>query len=401
LAQSCCVSGFGEAHGLSSTKESIVETLARDLNGLLLEAHAAPCLSLYQPTHRHHPDNRQDSIRFRNLLSKIGTALEQGYPGEDHDAVLQPLRALTDDRQFWNQTLDGLAILASSGFFKVYRLQRPTPERALVSDSFHIKPLIRILQSADRYQLLALTRRTARLFEGNRDTIDEVPLAPEVPRTIEDALGDELTDAYLTGSSRTSSGAAIFHGHGSRKDERDKDTERFFRAVDRALWLHHSQPSGLPLFLAALPEHHAMFRRVSRNSQLANESIAVNPEMLDTDALRRLGWDAERPRYLALTAELVSRFHRAWSSGQASDELDRVAQAAAHGRIETLLVDADHHVPGRLDMQSGAIETTSAPDVDDLLDDVAELVLKRGGTAVVIPNDRMPTGTGLAAIYRY
>ena len=378
-----------------------METLARDLNDLLLEAHPGPCLSLYQPTHRHHPDNRQDPIRFRNLFTALCTALEQGYPGDDHDALLRPLRTLLDDRTFWNQTLDGLAVLASNDFFKVYRLQRPTPERALVSESFHVKPLIRILQSADRYQLLALTRASARLFEGNRDSIDEVPLAPEVPRTLEDALGDERTDAYLTGSTRTSSGAMIFHGHGSRKQERDADTERFFRAVDRALWLHHSRPSGLPLILASLPEHHATFRRLSRNPQLAREAIAVNPDTLDTDALRRLGWDAERPRYLALTAELVSRFHRAWSSGQASDELGRVAQAAAYGRVETLLVDADHHIPGRIDTHNGAIEATSTPDVDDLLDDVAELVLKRGGTAVVIPNDRMPTGTGLAAIYRY
>jgi hypothetical protein len=378
-----------------------VETLAHDLNDLLLEAHAAPCLSLYQPTHRHHPDNRQDPIRFKNLFATLCDALEESYPREDHDVLLRPLRALQDDAPFWQQTLDGLAVLASKDFFRTYRLQRPTPERALVSESFHVKPLIRILQSADRYQLLALTRTSARLFEGNRDNIDEVPLASDVPRTLEDALGDERTDPTLTGSTRTSSGAMIFHGHGSRKQERDTDTERFFRAVDRALWLHHSRPSGLPLILASLPEHHALFRRVSRNRQLAREAIAVNPDTLDTDALRRLGWDAERPRYLALTAELVSRFHRAWSSGQASDELSRVAQAAAYGRVETLLVDADHHIPGRIDAQNGAIESTTTPDVDDLLDDVAEIVLKRGGTAVVIPNDRMPTGTGLAAIYRY
>jgi hypothetical protein len=315
--------------------------------------------------------------------------------------LLQPFIALTDDASFWNSTLDGLAVLASDGFSRIYRLQRPLPERAVVSDSFHIKPLIRILQSADRYQLLALTRRSARLFEGNRDVLDEVPLADEVPRTIEEALGEELTQPYLTGSSRTSSGRTIFHGHGSRKDERDMDTERFFRALDTALWVHHSRPSGLPLILAALPEHHATFRRVSRNPLLAKETIAVDPETLDRKSLREVGWRAERPRYLALTAELTNRFRQAWSSGQASDELARVALSAIQGRVETLLVDADVHVPGRLDAKSGALQASAAPDVDDLLDDITELVLKRGGAAVVIPSERMPTQTGIAAIYRY
>ena len=27
-----------------------------------------PCLSVYQPTHRSHPANAQDPVRFRNLL---------------------------------------------------------------------------------------------------------------------------------------------------------------------------------------------------------------------------------------------------------------------------------------------------------------------------------------------
>ena len=35
------------------------------------------------------------------------------------------------------------------------------------------------------------------------------------------------------------------------------------------------------------------------------------------------------------------------------------------------------------------------------LDDLAELVLRRKGTVVVVPRERMPTTTGLAAIYRF
>ena len=50
-------------------------------------------------------------------------------------------------------------------------------------------PLLRILQSADRYQILGVTRQEIKLFEGNRDAVDEIELAPGVPRTIEEALG--------------------------------------------------------------------------------------------------------------------------------------------------------------------------------------------------------------------
>jgi hypothetical protein len=386
---------------LRIAKELVVRTLAREFNHLLSESPKPPCLSLYQPTHRHHPSNRQDPIRFKNLLANLHESLLQSYSGVNHEALLHPLRALAEDRTFWQQTLDGLGVLASPGTFRIYRLQRPVPERALVSESYHVKPLIRILQSADRYQLLALSRHTVRLFEGNRDVIDEVALDPQVPRTMQDALGTERSEPHLTGSTRTGGGAMVFHGHGSRSDERDADAERFFRAVDRTVWTHHSRPSGLPLFLAALPEHHAMFRRISRNGLLAEGSISINPESLDIDTLCERGWQVEEPRYLALTAELVERFHSARVKDLASDELANIANAAAQGRVGTLIVDADRHIPGRLDPASGNVELIAAPDSDDLLDDIGELVLRRGGETVVIPPDRMPTRSAIAAIYRY
>jgi hypothetical protein len=39
--------------------------------------------------------------------------------------------------------------------------------------------------------------------------------------------------------------------------------------------------------------------------------------------------------------------------------------------------------------------------VDDLLDDMGELVIKMGGQVMVLPAEKMPSETGLAAIFRY
>jgi hypothetical protein len=36
-----------------------------------------------------------------------------------------------------------------------------------------------------------------------------------------------------------------------------------------------------------------------------------------------------------------------------------------------------------------------------MLDDLAELVLVKGGEVVVVPTERMPTPSGLAAVYRF
>jgi hypothetical protein len=373
--------------------------------GLFFDVQEPPCLSLYQPTHRSHPDNQQDPIRFRNLVRTLEDSLRRIYPEEKIRALIEPFRNLAADRGFWNHTLDGLAVLAAPGLFLAYRLQRPVPELAVAADSFHTKPLLRILQSADRYQVLGLNRKEIKLFEGNRDALDEIELADEVPRTITEALGEELTEPHLTASTAGfgPAGPAIHHGQGARKDEVDVDTERFFRVVDRAVLEHHSRPSGLPLLLAALPEHHHLFRRVSHNPFLLEDGIDVHPDSVSADELRVRAWRAIEPYYLARLTELVEAFGAAKAKGLGGDDPARVAEAAVAGRVMSLLIDADCEIPGRIDSATGRVEfeDLAHPEIDDLLDDLAEWVMRTGGQVVVVPSERMPTDTGIAAIYRY
>ncbi len=366
-----------------------------------------PCLSLYQPTHRDHPDNEQDPIRFKNLVKALEDSLRQKFASDEIQLLLEPLLALADDREFWNCTFDGLAVLRDRNRFRVYKLQRPVPELAVVADSFHTKPLLRILQSADRYQVLALNRHEMKVFEGNRDALDQITPADGVPQTITEALGDELTDSRQTVSAYGGSGggqAPMHHGHGGRKAELDDDAERFFRAVDRAVLEHHSKPSGLPLLLAALPEHHHMFHALSHNPFLISESLDVHPDALaSNDDFRERVWQTIEPRYLERLSGLVDAFGSNQPKGLGSDDLAEVARAAVGGRVATLLIEARREIPGRVDATTGELEfdDLSHPETDDVLDDLGALVLKMGGEVVVVPKERMPTGTGIAAIYRY
>ncbi|NLJ52399.1 MAG: hypothetical protein GX342_09625, partial [Alcaligenaceae bacterium] len=47
------------------------------------------------------------------------------------------------------------------------------------------------------------------------------------------------------------------------------------------------------------------------------------------------------------------------------------------------------------------LEDFSSPEAEDVLDDLAEMVLRRGGEVKIIPSQYMPTDTGLASIYRF
>lgn len=384
----------------------MVNTFDNDYQAGLFDKCDPPCLSLYQPTHRHHPENRQDSIRFRALVKELEKSLRRQYSKADIQILLQPFLKLANDRNFWNHTLDGLAVLGARDVFRVYKLQRPVTEIALVADSFHCKPLMRILQSADRYQVLAVNRAEIRLFEGNRDALDEIELAKGVPKTITEALGDDLVEPHLTVASYGGVGQGhtpMHHGHGGKESEVDIDAERFFRTVDREILEHHSKPSGLKLILAALPQHHQLFHRISNNPLLIEEGIEVHPDALTIDELRQCAWQILEPHYLARLATLAVEFDNAKSKGLGDDVLAQVSKAAVAGRVATLMIEADRMIPGRIDPATSRIELgdLSHPEVDDVLDDLGELTLKKGGQVVIIPAKRMPTNTGIAAIYRY
>lgn len=372
----------------------------------LESVHQPPCLSLYQATHRRHPENQQDLIRFRNLVKEIELSLRQRYPDVEPQLLMKPFEALAQDRDFWNHALDGLAVLGGPSLFRAYRLQRPVAELAIAADSFHTKPLRRFLQSAERYQVLGLSLQKIQIFEGNRNALDEIDLAPGVPRTINEALGDELTEPHQTVASYGGVGTgstAMRHGHGGKQDEVAMDAERFFRAIDRAVFEHHSRPSGLPLILAALPEHQPLFRSVSHNPFLMAEGLPVNPDTLGIEALRERAWQVVEPQYRARLAALADAFAVAKSNGLGGDDLAQVAQAAAAGRVATLLIESNRQIAGRLDRATGQVEVAdlSHPQTDEVLDDLCELVANMGGQVMIIPAELMPGQTGLAAIYRY
>ncbi len=365
-----------------------------------------PCLSLYQPTHRRHPDNQQDPIRFRHQVKALETSLRQQHAAESVKTLIEPFAALAQDHGFWNHTQDGLAVLGAPGLFRVFLLQRPVAELAVVSDSFHTKPLRLWLQSTGRYQVLALSLNKVQLFEGDRNTLDAVALAAGVPQTMTAALGDERTEPHTTVSSYGGVGGghmAMHHGQGGKKDEIDGDAERFFRAVDRAVLEHHSRPSGLPLMLAALPEHHHLFRQVSHNPFLMASGLMVDPQGLTHDALRQRAWEVAAPQQKAQQAVWSDAYAAAAAQGLGSEDLSQVAHAAVAGRVATLLIEAERQVAGRIDGSTGRIDPADLgdPRVDDVLDDLGALVESKGGVVHVLPSERMPCRTGVAASFRH
>lgn len=421
----------------SAAERVEVEPLTADAVRSLLEPHAAPCLSLYLPTHRNVPDNRVDRPAYRHLVEALGLALSVSKPRDEIERLLGPFRMLADDVAFWEHTHDGLAVFGSDGRAQGFLLKRPVTPLALVSRRFHTMPLVKAVMACDRFDVLALTSRSARVFEGtawhdphgsSADVLDPVPLVPLPGRPVATELGrgdviDEETFQphrvqHGMGPAGLGTGGVVHGGFGAKRDDVDADTEIFLTFVDAVVNEQASRPTGLPLFLVAQPRLAATYRGLAKDPLLAEDPVAKDPHLMTEEEILA----AVVPLFTAARSRRVAREVRAFAQardrGRAAGDLADVARAAVAGQVATLLIEADRFEPGRLDRATGAIEFAAAPTTtapldrsrtgdlpaevtEDLYGAVAETVLLHGGTIVALARNEMPTESGVAASYRY
>jgi hypothetical protein len=188
---------------------------------------------------------------------------------------IAPFEHLERNEEFWNSRTEGIIVFRSPDLFLRFHVDRPVGELAIVAESFHVKPLLKLLQTNERYHVLTLTRDTAHLYLGDRDGIEEVDLGPDAPMTMEKALGSELTERHFTRSN--SGGTERSVGHTTTSDEVELDTEKFLRVVDRTVIERATCLDGLPIILCGVTELVGEFRRITRNTHILADAIVVHP----------------------------------------------------------------------------------------------------------------------------
>jgi hypothetical protein len=409
-----------------------LETLSLEAVRSLMQPHAPPCVSLYLPTHRTVPDNAVDLPTFRQFVGGLADGLSASHPRHEIERLLKPLHRLAVDDGFWEHSRDGIAVLASDGRARVFRLQRPVTPLAVIRDRFHLMPLVRLASGIERCHVLALTSREARLLEGTvwHDTtgtvvarLDPVGIVPLPGHEPADSLrrGDVVDEETFQphrvergmGPAGMAGSTAVHGGVGSRRDDVDADTEIFLRHVDGVVLHQASRPTNLPLVLVAAARLAATFRGLSKNDLLLDAAVTRDPHLMTPDELAT----AVAAVFAAAAAKRIEDEIQHWRQACDHDlgarDLADIGRAAVAGRVATLLVEADRIEPGRFDRTTGAIEFESpstprparspavALDHDDVLGAVAETVLAHGGTIVAVRRIDMPTESGAAAIYRY
>jgi hypothetical protein len=372
----------------------------------LIEHVSSPCISIYMPTHRASVETRQDPIRLKNLLRDCELSLEsRALRGPEAKEILEPIRGLVDDYDFWQHQSDGLAIFRSRDFFQTYRVALELPELAIVADRFHSKPMLALLTFDYRYFILALSQNEIRIFRATRDTVTEIEPSG-MPPSLAEAVGQRRVDRGLQSHSASSAargaGRAIVHGHGGGGEEKKETLLAFLRQVDGGMRDLLNEEHG-PVILAAVDHLYPVYRHANSYSELLDEWISGNPEVLSAQELHRRAAPIAGRHFLEDQQKAAARFLDLLNTNRASSRLEAILPAARQGRIESLFVAVGVQLWGRFDLSSNetAILDQAAPETQDLLNLAAVSTYLAKGAVYALPPDQVPGNGPLAAIFRY
>jgi hypothetical protein len=365
----------------------------------LIRPRKGSCVSIFLPTHRRPDGATEDRLRFKNLVEEAQRRLEPVESRRVAGRILAPLAAFADSA-VWRDRLDGLAVFCADGEVRSWRLPIGLPELVVVSDSFHVRPLLRYLQTNGRYYVLTLSRNALRFHEGTATSLVAKEV-PGMPRSLEDA-GAAATGRRELSRHAAGAGRTIVGGGSGRQSERE-ELARCLRAADLAVRAvlrdEHS-----PLFLAGVTRYHSAYRSVSRYPHLAAEGAEGNFDRARPEEILARVAPLAAAHFRAREDAAVAEHQHVLGAGLATDDLAAIAEAAVLGRVRRLLLAHGRLVKGTLDRTTGAVSRkTDGKDrfADDVLDDLAEAVLVRGGEVISIDTDRMPSRSPVAALLRW
>lgn len=366
----------------------------------MMEKGKRPVISIYVDTNIKKPDRLENPIRFKNLVKEVQASLkDKEFKG--FKDLFSLFKEMEEDALFWEGATESLAILGDEEECIVYKLPVNVKSLAIVSDSYYIKPLLRSFQSYGHYHVLGLNRDNFVLYEADRYGIHPIPVA-EKDSTMEGVLGTEKTAPHLSVAS-IGGDQSMYHGHGGAKDERKVDQDKFFRHVDTFILENYSKMHKIPLILVSPDEHQGEFRKLSKNNCLIDEGIKIDGDSLDKKSLYEKVQDVMQELFKKELKERMDNFSEAHAKDLGSDDLVQIGRAIAEGRVATLYLEENTVHPGIFDSNLGTIiqGQIENPRVGDVYDDMAEVVLSRGGKVLILAKEDMPTASDIAAVYRY
>lgn len=372
----------------------------------LLNTNNQTCISIYMPTEKKGDQQRQNPIRFKNLINKAREELAASQVSNHQiKESLSAAEKKLDDEDFWNHQKLGLAVFINESDQLFFQLPLDFSELVMVGTRYHVKPLMPLVTTNGKFFILTLSQNDVKLYQATRTSIDKVFLG-DIPRSMEDYLKDyEVHKGIQFRSAPGPSGqgkAGVFHGQGGGDEDFKKDVQEYLNLVENGITeLLNGQRA--PLVLVGVEYMTSMYSDLNKYSDLAEETIEGNFEHLTKDALHDKAWTIVRPIFKERERVAIEAYQNNAGTGKTSCDLEEIVVAAHDGRIDNLFVTRDLVQWGEYDFEGRKItlHDDKSATSQDLYDLAAFKTLQNDGRVYSMKPEEMIEGCQIAAVFRY
>lgn len=341
----------------------------------LIKAQGYPCLSLYVDLQIKPKGHVSIYHRLRSQLDDMEKSLAYICSADERQALMKPLREGAGALYFTPHPAEGLAMFSSSEISGFIPTSIPVKDYLAISDSFHLKPILPMIQKQTTFHVVTLARSQLILFSGDASGLKEVKRYVEVEA--EDAALTLPTPARL---------------------------RRFFNECKTDICSVIQGCQGPVITVGSMPLRKVFAAGSNHIPHLLKEGINFRYTEGNLSVLHKFACDLADNFFRTRALVLSNQYLALQSRGKASHHLPEIAESIFQGRVAHILVSKDQSLFGRLDRSSGKVirlKQKIDPVGDDVLCDLAQEVILRGGNAHVLPQTMMPTPSPVAALFRW
>lgn len=344
---------------------------------------APVCVTVILQTHKTHPENQQDSILLKNLITEAGRRLEKEYDqniAKRYTEKLNKLAASIDH----NYNDDGLLLFVNDEIEESLKVPvKPFSNRVILDDTFATRTIIRALEKDTAYYALILSRGKARLIEASSEDV-----------VIEFSdRGFPVTDNELHPASRPEAGQA------SRITNL---TMEFFNRIDKAMnAIRKDDP--LPVVIYSEERNYHDFMKVADHpNTILGHVLLKNFDEKASNLIKEI-WPHIKELTVAKNRARISELEQALNNGKFLGDINEIWNAVQEGRGKTMFVEEGYYQPVKKEdgILSPIEEVSDKDHVNDIVDDMIEQNLKYGGDVVFVAKNALENFNKMALVTRY
>ena len=319
---------------------------------------------------------RESAKIARNFLSP---AIE---PSQIDD-LLAPIERLSRHGHLLRKFSGSLVIFRAKNFLRVLSLPMEVNNLCIVASTFHVKPVLKWSQTNRDFILLGLEKNMAHLYQSSMGKVLHIDsiLFPEVLRSF---FAEEEYGRREGSWIRRELLLETWDWIDSWLEEiHEKQRPELFVAGERFL------AESLISRVGFSPKHPEPISQFFETGKLHNVVAKIREVQ-------------HRESELALQNAIID-FPEAQKNKTAQANLFEISKSAINGDIKKLVISEERSIFGRICQETGGL--TMHPmnldhEDDDILDDLAQQVLKKGGQVIVAPDEKIPERRPAIAILK-